>query len=87
MPTNVPFGFRTGFQSRGSRFGMGLGVLNVSRGYGPLAEPEEVVPPIKAKEGGAGGKILRAKRPRPKTVLIRIPNKQKKKKRARRKAA
>ena len=36
---------RTGFLSRCGRFGMGIGTLSVSRGYGPVSDQVLVLPP------------------------------------------
>ena len=47
---------RTGFLSRCCRFGMGIGMLSVSRGYGPVpSELDEA--PTKLGEGAPGPRM------------------------------
>ena len=70
---------KTGFQSRGSRFGMGIGVLSVSRGYGPITfEPFVPEPPPKLKEGGDGPTLVVVDPAgQPKTILVKPEAKKK----------
>ncbi len=78
MSANTPVGFRTGFLSRCSRFGMGLGVLSVSRGYGPLND-EPIVPaePDRAREGGPAARSVKVTRKKPKVLSIKRSKKTK----------
>ncbi len=62
-----------GFYSQAARFGVGLGLLSVSRGYGPLpvsttSTEEEIV---HAKDGGRSARQIRVTTVSPKTIAIR----------------
>lgn len=64
---------RTGFLSRCSRFGIGLGALSVSRGYGPL--PDAVVPgepdgPVGTVSGARAPSMHATRRKEPKVLGI-----------------
>ena len=70
---------RTGFLSRSSRFGMGIGILSVSRGYGPITLTPFVTPPAPViKEGGSGPVLVQVDPAgQPKVVVVQPTAKKK----------
>ena len=68
----VPVGNRTGFFGRMNRFGFGIGVMSVSRGYGPINDqPIAPEPPTRVREGGPGPSIRASRKREPKVLGIR----------------
>lgn len=58
---------RGGFLSRCSRFGVGIGTLSVSRGYGPVSDEliEVEPPPILHAGGPSVAKVITKRKPAP----------------------
>lgn len=62
--------YRTGFLSRCCRFGTGIGVLSVARGYGPIAPLE--YPIVRAREGGPSARVIQTKRRKPQIMTVKL---------------